>query len=283
MATVTGSNSIVNGKDVLNKEFQYTNDDADLDRQTEQQQNQIEREIAEQQPLLSEKISTIDLKKEYSDDDRIYQGKLLELMKNYKFIRRTRGDGNCFYRAFGFGYLEANLKNVDELNRFRQLAFDLKEKLVQLGYLDFTVEDVRDTVLEVVENVRKNGDEQILMESFTSISYSDYFVAYLRLFTSAHLQLNSAFFENFIEAGKSIKEFCSSEVEPMTRESDNIHITALSQATGVPVRVIYMDHSEKSSLTIHEFGGSETSSSDEFQPMITLLYRPGHYDLLYKD
>lgn len=67
-------------------------------------------------------------------------------MKNYKFIRRTRGDGNCFYRAFGFGYLEANLKNVDELNRFRQLAFDLKEKLVQLGYLDFTVEDVRDTV-----------------------------------------------------------------------------------------------------------------------------------------
>lgn len=69
----------------------------------------------------------------------------------------------------------------------------------------------------------------------------------------------------------------------MTRESDNIHITALSQATGVPVRVIYMDHSEKSSLTIHEFGGSETSSSDEFQPMITLLYRPGHYDLLYKD
>lgn len=26
MATVTGSNSIVNGKDVLNKEFQYTND-----------------------------------------------------------------------------------------------------------------------------------------------------------------------------------------------------------------------------------------------------------------
>ncbi len=68
------------------------------------------------------------------------------MIKNYEYIRRTRGDGNCFYRAFGFGYLEENLTNKEELQRFRQLAIDLKDKLIQLGYLDFTVEDVRDVV-----------------------------------------------------------------------------------------------------------------------------------------
>ena len=68
------------------------------------------------------------------------------MIKKYKSIRRTRGDGNCFYRAFGFGFLEENLRQAKELERFRQLTYDLKDKLVQLGYLDFTVEDVRDVV-----------------------------------------------------------------------------------------------------------------------------------------
>ena len=101
-------------------------------------------------------------------------------MKKYKYIRRTRGDGNCFYRAFGFGYLETNMKNQTELDRFRQITSDLKDKLVQLGYLAFTVEDVRDVVLEVIDTVRQNGSEKHLMEHFCSPSHSDYFVAYLR-------------------------------------------------------------------------------------------------------
>ena len=69
----------------------------------------------------------------------------------------------------------------------------------------------------------------------------------------------------------------------MARESDNIHITGLSKATGVPIRVIYMDHSEHSSLTIHDFTANDDEPSNkDFHPMITMLYRPGHYDLLYE-
>lgn len=69
----------------------------------------------------------------------------------------------------------------------------------------------------------------------------------------------------------------------MARESDNIHITGLSKATLVPIRVIYMDHSQKSSLTIHDFAGDDQTPNQDFHPMITLLYRPGHYDLLYEN
>ena len=72
------------------------------------------------------------------------------------------------------------------------------------------------------------------------------------------------------------------EVEPMARESDNIHIIALTKAAIVPIRVIYMDHSQQSSLTIHDFAATDDETNGTFEPMITMLYRPGHYDLLYE-
>ncbi|CAF3474568.1 unnamed protein product [Rotaria sp. Silwood1] len=94
--------------------------------------------------------------------------------------------------------------------------------------------------------------------------------------------MNSTFFENFIEDGKTVKQFCSTEVEPMARESDNIHIIALAKAAAVPLRVIYMDRSEHSLLTTHDFSATDDDNKSTFKPMITMLYRPGHYDLLYE-
>lgn len=48
------------------------------------------------------------LEKEYMDDD-VYRSKVQDLSNKYKSIRRTRPDGNCFFRAFGFAYLEGLL------------------------------------------------------------------------------------------------------------------------------------------------------------------------------
>ena len=76
--------------------------------------------------------------------------------------------------------------------------------------------------------------------------------------------------------------FSFKEVEPMGRESDNIHITALAKAAAVSLRVIYMDRSEHSLLTTHDFPANDDDNPNTFKPMITLLYRPGHYDLLYE-
>ncbi len=68
----------------------------------------------------------------------------------------------------------------------------------------------------------------------------------------------------------------------MARESDNIHIIALAKAAAVPLRVIYMDRSEQCSLTTHDFTATDEENTSTFKPMITMLYRPGHYDLLYE-
>lgn len=64
------------------------------------------------------------------------------------------------------------------------------------------------------------------------------------------------------------------EVEPMYKESDHIHIIALSTALSVGVRVRYMDRGGESEVIAHDF-------PDGVEPSVHLLYRPGHYDILY--
>lgn len=43
---------------------------------------------------------------------------LQDLHKKYSYIRKTRPDGNCFYRAFGFAHLESLLDDSKELQKW---------------------------------------------------------------------------------------------------------------------------------------------------------------------
>ncbi|PKU79572.1 Ubiquitin thioesterase otubain-like [Dendrobium catenatum] len=63
----------------------------------------------------------------------------------------------------------------------------------------------------------------------------------------------------------TVQKFCEIEVEPMDKDVDNVQIIALVDALGVPIRIEYL----------------QDSASPLEEPYITLLYRPGHYDILY--
>lgn len=89
-----------------------------------------------------------------------------------------------------------------------------------------------------------------------------------------------------------LTQFCKTSVEPMGEESDHVHITALTDALVVPIRVVYLDRSSCDSggvsVNHHDFipamGDLQTiddGGSGVMKPIITLLYRPGHYDILY--
>ncbi|XP_065346976.1 ubiquitin thioesterase otubain-like [Cloeon dipterum] len=245
-----------------------------------QQQRQIEKEISESTPCVGSKEDLSALESEYAED-QIYLAKAADLKKKYKSVRRTRPDGNCFFRAFSYAYMEQLLDDPTEFKRFHEIAAKSKDDLVDLGFPKFTVEDFHETFMDVLKSAGPS-EEELKMEDrisklhgiFNEQGYSDYVVVYLRLITSGQLQKEAEFYQNFIEGDRGVKDFCHHEVEPMYKESDHIHIIALSSALGVGVRVVYMDRGVESEVIAHDF-------PDGCQPRVNLLYRPGHYDILY--
>ena len=55
----------------------------------------------------------------------MFREKIASLALQYSSIRRTRGDGNCAFRAFIFGYMEqlVNTNDLQERNRLSTPSF----------------------------------------------------------------------------------------------------------------------------------------------------------------
>ena len=49
---------------------------------------------------------------EYAEGGEVFQAKISQLADTYVSLRRTRGDGNCFFRAFLFSFLHGALSVV---------------------------------------------------------------------------------------------------------------------------------------------------------------------------
>ncbi|XP_070496413.1 ubiquitin thioesterase otubain-like [Chironomus tepperi] len=253
------------------------------DELTIKQQKEIEKEINEQFALISEKIPIEILNDEYADDP-VYRQKVQDISSKYRYMRKIRPDGNCFYRAFGFTTLEHLIKNKEEFKKFRQVIEQSKAKLIQLNFPQFTIDDFYDTIMEVINKVEPSDNQDVdkvldeLYKLFNEQAYSDYIVVYLRLITSGKLQEEAEFYSNFIEGNyTSLLDFCKKEVEPMYKESDHIHIIAICAALGCAVRVVYMDRGSQSEVIAHDF----PDCPDKY-PSVFLLYRPNHYDVLYQ-
>ncbi|XP_065661435.1 ubiquitin thioesterase OTUB1 isoform X2 [Hydra vulgaris] len=247
-----------------------------IDLATIEQVRDIEKEISTLFPLVGELECVESLLHDYASDDQVYQNKLKDLFHRYSHLRRTRGDGNCFYRAFGFKTLETCLVDSELLERLCDVATSTKNKLVALGYSSYTVEDFHETFMDVLEIAKKEKNLQEIIKVYNEQGYSDYFVVFLRLMVSCYLQENEEFYSAFIEGHTNMKDFCSQEVEPMAKESDHIHIIALTNILKTTVQVEYMDRGGHKDLVNHH-----NFPDDGSKPAIYLLYRPGHYDILY--
>lgn len=90
------------------------------------------------------------LKQEYATDI-IYQKKVEEIIASYSSIRRTRPDGNCFFRAFCYATLERLVGKPDEFVAFREKFVASKDILAAAGFTQFTVDDFYDNFLDVIK------------------------------------------------------------------------------------------------------------------------------------
>ncbi|CAB4401264.1 cysteine proteinase [Rhizophagus irregularis] len=247
----------------------------------------IKKEV-EKTPLVCLTEDIQKLYQEYEQGSEVYRQKIMKLAERHSKIRRCRGDGNCFYRAFGFAWFERLMDSKD--NNLRQSALKSLADTIPLfkeaGYQELVYQDIYEEHIEKQMKIVANGeyDEDMLLTIFQTDEISNCIVFYLRLITAAYLKLHREEYEPFLGFEFGMDQFCSSSVEAMDQEADHIHVMALTKALKVPVEIAYMSGSDAmEQVNFHEFYPDDEGSKGTvtLKPLV-LLYRPGHYDILYR-
>ncbi|KAJ3165696.1 hypothetical protein HDU88_003889 [Geranomyces variabilis] len=258
---------------------------AAYDRPTDEQILSYERKIKEpesQAPLVGPLTSFDNLIAEYAEGNPAILAKLRALSTSYSGLRATRRDGNCFYRAIAF--------RLCELLASRRGTPWADAVVLRLG------PRCRETAKEAGYNMDLMGDfadcwEDAVRDGDVEGAMADSVVCWLRIVTAAVLKKNRDLFEAFIlDSYPTLELFIGSQVEPMNVEADQPHIVAIATALGVTIRIGNLDSSStaEGAMNWHEIDPLEplavTSKvdGDGPEPVVELLYRPGHYDILYK-
>lgn len=311
-------------------------------------ENQIREAEVRNVPLVGDVEEIRALEQEYRYGSKIFLAKISALRRSYTSIRRTRGDGNCFFRSFIFGYLESIIKTSDleERDRAVRKLHELKQQLLESGYDELVIETPLEMLLGLLDSITSTTEPltvEALEHKMREEEFANYIVFLLRIITSAEVKRRAEFFAPFIMglSDLDVDTFCRQCVDPMGEESDHVQLVALTDAMLVPVRVVYLDRTEHGrgdnqvdtantmtpvqqpglpegggasytsvavggggtatatsetgfgrplsastmKVDVHDFtpanANANLGNSVNEEPRVHLLYRPGHYDLLY--
>ncbi|KAF9264579.1 cysteine proteinase [Marasmius fiardii PR-910] len=248
-------------------------------------------------PLIGTKSEISNLRAEYERGSSSFVEQIDWLReRGFVAIRRTRGDGDCFYRSVAFAFVESILKaedrNVAALHARATLEGTLK-MLESVGFEKLVFEDFYEVFVDLVMNIVQQDaagkilDEELLLTAFQDDAMSNSIVMYLRLLTSAQLRSDPDSYSPYLMHPETaemmeVREFCEHFIEPTGKEADHVQMTALSRALGLNVDVAYLDgRGVNGQVDFVKFEFQDTPDT-KIKP-ITLLYRPGHYDILIRD
>ncbi|OAY67725.1 Ubiquitin thioesterase otubain-like [Ananas comosus] len=262
---------------------------ADWNAEVRRQQLLLAAEEAEDKSLLAEKEPILALAADFPADNLVIQEKIKEQIAESQDEREV-------FRIF---------ERLEELKK-GYLTFGEDEDRFDDCFSDF-----RNEVINILEERRAGLSLTKLLQENLDEYKSDKVLSFLRLVTSVDMRMREEHFSPFIVDDtnqKSIKEFCENEVLPLGVYADHMQVVALSNAFCIPIRVVYLDSSTRPGggfrLTHHDFipvkyedkfsdlsslidgsssSGSASSSSSSLPrtPVVVLLFRPGHYDILY--
>ncbi|XGW01724.1 hypothetical protein V3C99_014107 [Haemonchus contortus] len=267
--------SFVQVSDPMNK----TVDDVQRQNElTEAQLNQIEQE-QKQSPLVGDRVPFEVVVMEYDPvESAEYYTKAKDLLGTYSDIRLIRRDGNCFYRAVLVAQIELMLNDREECARFERICRGWQERLIKLGYPDFTTTDFCEVFYKWMTPIwTHQADRKKVFEDLNDDGEANYLIIFLRLITAGFLKEHSEEYAPFIE-DSSLSDYCTTEIESMWKDADHLAVTGLVNAIDQSIRVQYMDQNAAPNGGLYyDFPPDRTET-----PRITLLYRPGHYDLVYR-
>ncbi|SNX82138.1 uncharacterized protein MEPE_00844 [Melanopsichium pennsylvanicum] len=267
----------------------------------------LKAESTSAQPLISSVEPIEVLSQEYANNEA-FLGKI-EWLKNeagFIGIRRAKGDGDCFYRAFAFAFIYKIMMMKDRpMHHFTVKHVESTLQLLKQAGFD---QDVYTDFYEPLKNLlnrmystdpeTKELNEHALVQAMNDPEQSNSIVVYLRLLTSAFLKLNEDEYTPFLfsldtatglgnshHAGPpTMADFCANQVEPVGKEADHVQITALSRALKVSLDVAYLSPSQAPPETpIDEEFPDEVRSQTTSSENSTSNDRGGSIDVPGKD
>ena len=252
------------------------------DTRTQAQLEQISSDIKANQALTSNTVPVTELSLLFEPNTNFQKG-CNYLATKYESYRCIRGDGNCYYRAFLYSLCQKLfLEKGDELKRIITYVKSSIGTVETFGYDRFTVEIFHEEMVDLLAKVASAQTFETIHKMLNEENAtSDYCVWYLRVITSAYLKADTDRFIHFLDDPNyfDVETFCQREIDPMGRETTMVGVLALAEAFNVTVDIEYLDGREMvgKKLVKHSFGKDGSTST------LTMLYRPGHYDILYND
>jgi len=262
--------------------------------------NNILTSITDSQPMVGEKQGIAStLTEEYVNNPmKGFLNGIQILDSKYIAMRRVRKDGNCFYRGFLYRYLEALVSaqleftkhhttsteystttnseyRVPELIRIRTIVEESKSKLLSVGYEASAMDMFWEMFLELLDEVPTLDLQTLHTKMNDEKGISPHVVWFCRALSATQIKINVDRFAPFImdEFGNvDVDQFCRTQVEPVNHECEQVQIIALTEMLQIPVAIEYLDASGATSCLVFP---------ESAQPTVKLLYRPGHYDILY--
>ncbi|KAI0425398.1 peptidase C65 Otubain-domain-containing protein [Xylaria sp. FL1042] len=245
-------------------------------------------------PLVGEKASSQAITEEYARADPTFVAKTMALPQTYSHYRPIQGDGNCGYRAIAFGYFEtliqcgdvslvqSELKRMTVLNKYIEDVGGHEPSMIE-----FMVTETIDLFNDIIPVMSGGNDAMpILVAKFNDPNISQCLVYHLRLLASARLKGHHDQYASWLDT--DIDTYLNTTVMPVNREIDNICVALVHDILLKPVNIVleiaYLDRSEGAEVNVHRFPGEANGQDPStLGPAIYLLYRPGHYDILYRD
>ncbi|KAK2741357.1 hypothetical protein FQN57_005641 [Myotisia sp. PD_48] len=239
-------------------------------------------------PLVGPKLSTEVISQEYAQADPVYVAKTAALAESNSHYRVMKGDGNCGWRAVAFAYFE-NLFRTGDISKVAHELSRIKgfnQQLFAVGHEEHLFEIFVEATEEVFARIanaieEESQDESFLVDAFNNEYNSSAIITHFRLMTSAWMRLNPERYAPFLQI--PLEQYCASTIDTVKTEIDELGLQGLADgviaASGFSLEVMYLDRSEGNEVTVHSLTPGNLPRPD-FET-ITLLYRPGHYDILY--
>ncbi|KAK9791468.1 putative Peptidase C65 Otubain-domain-containing protein [Seiridium cardinale] len=245
-------------------------------------------------PLVGEKKSSHAITQEYAKANPIYVTKTIALPQTYSLYRQIQGDGNCGWRAIGFGYFENLIKygDVNQLQAESARLATLNDFIEKVGgYSPYVFEDMTEVtcelLAEITEAISQGQDAMpILTEKWNKEETSAPMIYHLRLLAASWLKGNLAQYKEFITGDADT--YCEEWILPVNKEIDQIAVDLLFNVFLKPANIVleiaYLDTSPGTEVNVHRWpDDAKDRDPAALGPIVCLLYRPDHYDILYRD